>query len=118
MEKEAGITDDFRAWWDIERIWSKKPNEKPTTLRELLKLSGNRYYDSDKLVNSEYGDELIKIRKPFFLSEDQMSKEVVEYWAQRGLRKELIDGPEEWNKWAIFTLFLHLRKRIRTENIH
>ena len=92
MEKEAGITDDFRAWWDIERIWSKKPNEKPTTLRELLKLSGNRYYDSDKLVNSEYGDELIKIQA-FFLSEDQMSKEVVEYWAP----KRLTQGINRWS---------------------
>ena len=29
MEKEAGITDDFRAWWDIERIWSKSQTRNP-----------------------------------------------------------------------------------------
>jgi len=103
MDKEGYVKDDFRSWWDVKRIWSKKPNERPMSLRELLKLSGNRYYDSDKLVNSEFGDALVKIRRPFFLSEDEMSEEVVNYWAQRGLRKELIDGPEDWNKWAIFT---------------
>ncbi|HZK26638.1 MAG TPA: PHB depolymerase family esterase [Thermoclostridium sp.] len=103
MEKDLGFTDNFRSWWDIKRIWGKNPKEQPNSLRELLNSSANRYYDSDKLVNSEFGDELVKIRKAFFLSEDQMSKEVVQYWAQRGLRKELVDGPEEWNKWAIFT---------------
>ena len=103
MDKEASLTDDFKSWWDIKRIWGKKLNEQPISLRELLQRSGNRHYDSDKLLNSEYGDALIKMRRPFFYSEDPMSKEVVNYWAQRGLRKELIDGPEEWNKWAIFT---------------
>lgn len=100
---------DFKRWWDVPRLWSKKSGEKPSSLREQLPHSGNKYYDNEALINSEYGDALIKIREPFFLSEDQLSPEVVEYWARKGLRKELIDGPEAWNKWAIFTPLSALR---------
>lgn len=102
MKRGDGI-EDFRRWWDIPRIWGKKPGERPTSLREQLPLSGNRHYDNEALINSEYGDALIKVREPFFLSEDQMSTAVVDYWAGKGLRKELVDGPKDWNKWAVFT---------------
>ena len=35
MDNAGNFKDDFRSWWDIKRIWSKKPNEKPMSLREL-----------------------------------------------------------------------------------
>lgn len=103
MAEDKKTTADFRAWWDVKRVWSKGAGGKPLTFREALTLSGNKQYDSDALINSPYGDALIKIHEPFFLSEDPMSPEVVSYWAKKGMRKELINGPEDWNQWAVYT---------------
>ena len=82
----------------------KDPSQKPFSLRESLIRSGNREFDVDRLIYSEYGQKLIEGMEPFFLSEDPMAPSVIEYWERRGLRKErILGGPQSWNYWTIFT---------------
>lgn len=82
----------------------KNPQAKPYTLRESMIASGNRSFDVDALIRSEYGQKTIDMLEPYFLSEDPMDPAVVEYWAKKGLKKErVLGGPQSWNYWTIFT---------------
>ncbi len=89
--------------WD-RLLQPKDPSQQPFSLREALIRSGNRDFDVDRLLHSEYGQRTIDGMEPFFLSEDPMDPYVLAYWEKKGLRKErLLGGPQPWNYWTIFT---------------
>lgn len=97
----AQISYDER--WD-RMLQPKDPSQQPISLRESLIRSGNRDFDVDKLLCSEYGQHMIDGMEPFFLSEDPMAPSVITYWEKKGLRKErILGGPQPWNYWTIFT---------------
>lgn len=78
--------------------------KQPLSLREILIQSGNRNFDVDRLLCSEYGNRIIRNLEPLFLSNDPMDPAVIEYWEKKGLRKERISGgPQPWNDWIVFT---------------
>lgn len=73
-------------------------------MRDSLNRSGNASFDVDKLLKTEYAQKMIDALEPFFLSEDPMSPEVLKYWENKGLKKEMVlGGPQRWNYWTIFT---------------
>lgn len=89
--------------WD-RPMKQKDPRQPPASLREGLIRSGNKSFDVDKLLCSEYGQKIIEGLEPLFLSEDPMDPAVLEYWEKKGLKKErVLGGPQEWNYWTIFT---------------
>lgn len=96
-------TNPYDRRWDIP-LKQKDPSRMPSSLREDLIRSGNKSFDPDRLLCSEYGQRLIDGLEPIFLSDDPMSPQVLAYWEQRGLKKERVwGGPESWNYWVIFT---------------
>ena len=89
--------------WDIP-LKQKNPDIPPTSFKEGLIKSGNKSFDVEKLICSEYGQKIIDGLEPLFLSDDPMSPVIIEYWRKKGLKKErVLGGPQEWNEWTIFT---------------
>lgn len=60
-------------------------------------------FDIDSLVNSKQGEEMITGLKNFILYEDEMDPDVVAYWEEKGLKKELHDADTPESKWSTFT---------------
>lgn len=94
---------EYDSRWD-RKLPSKDPRKPSLTLKESLILSANKSFDVDRLIGSAYGQKLIDMLEPYFLSDDPMDPAVVRYWEERGLRKEIVHGgPQSWNNWTIFT---------------
>lgn len=69
-------------------FWYKQDatTPEPTLKRVLNFLSGR--VDDDKFINSALGEKTAEIWYPHMLYEDQMDQGLLDYWAEKGLKKE------------------------------
>ena len=61
--------------WDT-LVVPKEQDRQPHTLKEGLIFSGNKSFDVNRLICSEYGQKIIDGMEPFFLSTDPMDPTV------------------------------------------
>ncbi len=68
------------------------------------KLMGMTGFDIDNIINSKMGESIVNNLYPIInYSENEMASEVVQYWADRGLKKELKNPGDADHKWAVYT---------------
>lgn len=63
-----------------------------------------RGWDMDAYVNSEIGQGTIQNLEPFILyGKDPMGQDILDYWAKRGMKKQVFDADDKERVWSLFT---------------
>ena len=60
-------------------------------------------FDMDAYVNSELGEGVINNMANYLTYSDQMDPELLAYWEEKGVKKELHDAEDEERVWASYT---------------
>lgn len=59
-------------------------------------------FDMDDYINSPAGEGLIETLEPIILFDDEMGEDLLAYWEEKGIKKEMWNEDDEDNKYAIY----------------
>jgi len=88
--------------WDVPRTWNI--GTEPLALRPRIRdMPREGRVDFDRLIDSEYGERMIRNFKPYILFPDEMDPGLLAYYEETGLRKEQFETDDLYTKWSLYT---------------
>lgn len=90
--KNVQILRDPPKWDNVAELFADELYSKDPTIG----------FDMEAFINSPAGEGTIKLLEPIVLFEDEMGEDLLAYWREKGITKELINADDPENKYATY----------------